>query len=259
MSCIIRFSFAFFADKPMVFMNRLNLVSVISILIFFSSCSMEKRLYRNGYNFDLKSVNAEKQRRGKPLVIKATDISIEDGLLASVNDENLLALSEKHSVKIEGISESIAEECDLIIFLNGEEISVKVIGTGSDEIRYKRCSNLSGPTYSIRKSEIFMVKYADGTKEVFSIPSEPNKPGAPAYGKRRTEGFSLAGFITSIAGLLFFALPFGLASLVFGILGLGKIQNKPDKLKGKGFAIVAIILGLLEIVIGIVIISANGL
>lgn len=57
---------------------------------------------------------------------------------------------------------------DLIIKKNGEEIQCKVLEVLLTEVKYKKLSNLEGPTYSIMKTEIFMIKYENGEKEVFS-------------------------------------------------------------------------------------------
>ena len=57
---------------------------------------------------------------------------------------------------------------DLIIKRNGDEIKVKVFEVGTTEIKYKNYDNLSGPTYSILKSDVFMIKYENGTKDIFN-------------------------------------------------------------------------------------------
>lgn len=57
---------------------------------------------------------------------------------------------------------------DVIVLKTAEEINAKVLTVGSDEITYKKWDYTDGPTYSIQKSEVFMIKYANGTKDVFS-------------------------------------------------------------------------------------------
>lgn len=58
---------------------------------------------------------------------------------------------------------------DVITKLNGDEIKVKIIETDSISIKYKKYDNLEGPTYSVLKAGLFMLKYENGTKEVFKI------------------------------------------------------------------------------------------
>ncbi|GAB3588044.1 hypothetical protein [Hymenobacter daeguensis] len=56
---------------------------------------------------------------------------------------------------------------DLLTKRNGEEIAVKVVEITPAEVRYRRTDNPDGPLISVWKSEVFMVRYANGTKEVF--------------------------------------------------------------------------------------------
>ncbi|MBL7816058.1 MAG: hypothetical protein JNL70_13660 [Saprospiraceae bacterium] len=56
---------------------------------------------------------------------------------------------------------------DIIMLKNGEEVKSKVTEVNSSEVKYKKHSNLEGPTYSANKSDIFMIKYENGEKEVY--------------------------------------------------------------------------------------------
>jgi hypothetical protein len=56
---------------------------------------------------------------------------------------------------------------DVIIKLSGEELLAKVLEITLAEIKYKRFDNLEGPTISILKSNVFLIKYENGTQEVF--------------------------------------------------------------------------------------------
>lgn len=72
---------------------------------------------------------------------------------------------------------------DIIIKLNGDEIQAKVLEVGLSVVKYKKFDNINGPTFEILKSDIFMIRYPNGTKDVFNQPdgeklseSEPRKP-----------------------------------------------------------------------------------
>ncbi len=76
---------------------------------------------------------------------------------------------------------------DLIILNSGNEIEAKVLEINSKNIDYKKYSNIDGPTYHLDKSEIFMIKYQSGDKDMFtnngsgdksetSTNSETNRP-----------------------------------------------------------------------------------
>jgi hypothetical protein len=56
---------------------------------------------------------------------------------------------------------------DVITLKSGDEIQAKVTEVGQTEVKYKRFDNPDGPTYTVNKSDIFMVKYQNGQKDVF--------------------------------------------------------------------------------------------
>lgn len=57
---------------------------------------------------------------------------------------------------------------DIIIKNNGDEIKSKVIEINDNEIKYKTFENLDGPLYTMKKSEVFMIRYQNGGKDVFT-------------------------------------------------------------------------------------------
>lgn len=56
---------------------------------------------------------------------------------------------------------------DEITFRSGDILKAQVIEIGSDEIVYKKFDNLSGPSYTVKKNLVFMIKYKNGAKDVF--------------------------------------------------------------------------------------------
>lgn len=56
---------------------------------------------------------------------------------------------------------------DLIITKKGDEIEAKVEEITPEMIKYKKASQTDGPLRNIPVSDVFMIKYKDGTKEVF--------------------------------------------------------------------------------------------
>lgn len=72
---------------------------------------------------------------------------------------------------------------DVLLLKNGEEIKAIVKEVGSAEVKYVRHDNANGPIYSIKKTEVFMIKYQNGTKDVFkneapqaSVPLRNDQP-----------------------------------------------------------------------------------
>lgn len=78
---------------------------------------------------------------------------------------------------------------DVITFRNGNELQVKVKEVSPTTVTYLKYDNLTGPTYSESRSAIFMVKYENGIKDVFSDP----KPQEDLSTKNYTETPSALG------------------------------------------------------------------
>ena len=57
---------------------------------------------------------------------------------------------------------------DIIVLKKAQEIQGKVLSVEARDVKYKKYSNLDGPTYSLPKTDIFMIKYENGEKEVFN-------------------------------------------------------------------------------------------
>jgi hypothetical protein len=64
---------------------------------------------------------------------------------------------------------------DIIMKKNGDEIMARVTEVGITEVKYKRFENENGPTYTLLKSEIFMITYENGGKDVFRETEEQPK------------------------------------------------------------------------------------
>lgn len=62
---------------------------------------------------------------------------------------------------------------DIITLKNGDDLNAKVLEVLDGEIRYKRSDNPDGPVFTMRKSEILMITYQNGTRDVMnSVPSD---------------------------------------------------------------------------------------
>ena len=90
-----------------------------------------------------------------------------------------------------------ASDCDFIVLKTGEVISAKVVKIGTNEIEYKNCDNPDGPLHTVKTQNVFMIKYANGTKEIINNKSEePLSNSEP-----KTEGNSLSGFMMMLGAL----------------------------------------------------------
>lgn len=72
---------------------------------------------------------------------------------------------------------------DIIVKKNGEEIRAKVEEVGERSIRYRKFTNLTGPVYSISRSEVFVIRYESGAKDIITPLDRP-----AAAGKRPDPG-----------------------------------------------------------------------
>lgn len=63
---------------------------------------------------------------------------------------------------------------DVIVKKDGSTIVSKVLEINEDNIKYKKFSNLNGPTYTVNMAEVTSVNYENGEKDVF----ESKKPVA---------------------------------------------------------------------------------
>lgn len=109
---------------------------------------------------------------------------------------------------------------DIIICRNGDEIESKILKISKSEIEYKKWSNQDGPTYTLEKSEVFMIKYPNGDKDLFKeTPAAQNNAvneAAAASNEEPAEEYSqpvaataaadnaelIAQYNTDISGLL---------------------------------------------------------
>ena len=65
---------------------------------------------------------------------------------------------------------------DIIYKTDKTEIKAKIIEVLDNDIKYKKFEFLDGPTYSMSKSDIFMIIYKNGQKEMFDNDKSKNTP-----------------------------------------------------------------------------------
>ena len=65
---------------------------------------------------------------------------------------------------------------DTIYTKSGSIITAKVMEINQDEIKYKKSTNPDGPTYVVNKSEVALIEYKNGAKDVFSEENNSNGP-----------------------------------------------------------------------------------
>ena len=61
---------------------------------------------------------------------------------------------------------------DVIVKKDGSTILSKVLEVTSKEVKYKKHTNLEGPTYTVSKTELQSINYENGEKDVFDAKEE---------------------------------------------------------------------------------------
>ncbi len=69
---------------------------------------------------------------------------------------------------------------DTIVKRNGDEVLARVVEINLEGIMYQHPDSVEGILYQIPKSEVFMVRYANGTKEMMAETVSPQSLAAPA-------------------------------------------------------------------------------
>ena len=125
-------------------------------------------------------------------------------------------------------------ECEEIISRNGEIIEAKIIEIGVTEIKYKKCSNIEGPSYSILKSDVFMIKYKNGDKDVFN--EKKSSSSVNDSDESKIEPFSIVSISSGITGLalgIFISMAvgiiLGILGIIFGVISMKKVNSEPKK------------------------------
>ncbi|MDR0799567.1 MAG: hypothetical protein LBN18_07415 [Dysgonamonadaceae bacterium] len=65
---------------------------------------------------------------------------------------------------------------DIMTLKTGEELEVIVTDITRDMVIYKKFSNPDGPNYSLPQSDIFMIKYVNGDKDLFVADNQAQTP-----------------------------------------------------------------------------------
>ena len=82
---------------------------------------------------------------------------------------------------------------DVIYWSNNDSVQAKVLTIGEKEVTYHTWSNLQGPIYTIYKSEIIAIRYANGTYDIFDETYKPVTQTNPQPTKTKQNAFFLGG------------------------------------------------------------------
>ncbi len=100
---------------------------------------------------------------------------------------------------------------DILTTKTGEDVLAKIIEVGHTEIKYKKFDNQDGPVFTLLRSDVLMIRYENGTKDIFtevekkSTPAESDLdpyPRGQLDALRYYDGYKGAGTGTLIVSLL---------------------------------------------------------
>jgi hypothetical protein len=244
-----------------------TLLLSLSLLLFFS-CAVQKRKYQKGYYISWnRSSTAKKEKNpeawgsksgrlelaaAQPLSPIAIGPALHHGNTGTAsfpqNQKRELVTTLKNLEK-QPVQKD--EGCDDLIFKDGSEVKGKVTEISSTEVKYKKCDLPDGPVYVVKKSELFMIKYANGTREVFKdeVKPKPEKPKSDTL--KRVHPMAVAAFILGIVSFILFFIGIipAILAIVFGDVAQGQIKRQPDLYEGEVLARIGKILGIVYLVI----------
>lgn len=142
------------------------------------------------------------------------------------------------------VQDTVLPPCDIIFFKSGKLEYCKIIEAAPTTISYKMCDYPDGPTVIVNKSTVQKIRYANGKEEIVTA----EQTQINAYVKARKDPLATLSMIFGLtsAGLVLIIhivfIPLVLAGIVLGIISLAKIGRRKGELRGRGSAIVGIIL-----------------
>jgi hypothetical protein len=192
--------------------------TLLSLCVILTSCSTAKFTYLNKVKAD-KKTEYEKIESVKTISITESN---EDQNLTTSNPianqlpELMVVASETRADNIENIQKKLVKENVTPDFTNNDNITITQETTVDDPIKQEGTTNTT----------------EDGG----------------------TDTNSIIGFIASIIGLIILAIPMGIIAIIFSAIGLKKTSSSGKK--GRGLAIAGLIIGIIDVLLGLVIVAS---
>lgn len=215
-------------------------ISVLTILLFLSSCTTDRSFYSTRVvdRKDHKTFSLALSHRLKAKNDFARNRQVEI-LENALVQSNQISVTDPVAVATPATSPAVdIASVDNKLFVNpvNERLSKRISDLYKSETDVK----------SFRKAykEIKKEQVAKFVKRVNKT-AEPIIQNVPNADK---PGFSIASFVLSIVGLIVAAIPCGLLAIIFGAVGMKKGM--------KGLAIAGLIIGIVDVVLGLLIVSS---
>jgi hypothetical protein len=236
---------------------------LIILTVLFTSCSMQKRHYRQGYYVENKSKEQISNKNTKDSsVVSAVDSSQKKNVFFNKNS------SYKH-------------DCDTLSLKDGTTLICKIEEVTKRSVRFKECKDSNQISNSIDAELVSVIKFYNGRVKSISLKEDNNNQNKPKSNNTLIKGslvdkgllFAILGILLEIllllalfhviviAPYLIIALAVlnalaSIIAIVFGFSSLKEIRKNPEIFKGKKLATLEIILGLLSLVSWLIILIA---
>ncbi len=245
---------------------------LLLLLIVLSNCTVKKRSYTKGYYVDWafhKSKNSTEKAvvkqdkvdklHKKEIVVETSKTETEDLKQVEFETEAYANKTNEPQVKKRGVYK-LDEPCgDLITLKNGDEINAKVLEITDNAIKYKRCDNLDGPLISVGKSNVFSIKYSNGSKEIINSNETKTTKNNSSNTKKREHTGAIIALVLAILGIVtfYFGILFSIPALIIAISAEKQIKASPDAYtnSSSSLAFISKIISIVAIVLWIVLLA----
>jgi hypothetical protein len=245
-------------------MKILSLIlSATLALSILGSCSVQKRHYRKGYHVAWMQKKSQDKPQLQPAELSENIAGNNTSLPAEKTE---IASNENHALNLPlkktNFSLLPPDTCnDQMLMKNGDMITARVTEISDEQIKYKRCDNLSGPTYSIGKEKVHSITYSNGIKEIIEPPAAYEKTkkteNIPAEKKIYPKQLKWAAFLTFTPYINYIGLPIG---LFLALRAKRKILSQPQMYKGLNLANYILLFDAMVavMIVGVVVLSTGA-
>lgn len=171
---------------------------IVVIVLFFSSCSWQKRLYNKGFYVAKNHVSKKPERKSNSDTLHAL-LSCIKQIKSKEIPAALLAETSNSVIEIQHPKTKptlLTDGCDTLFLRNGARVLAKVREVNSGQVNFIYCETTTEIIRTLSKTDIDYIIYSNGYKEVF----EKNKNQVVRNQSEETKinGFAIAGFILSM-------------------------------------------------------------
>ena len=188
---------------------------------------IEKRKYQNGYHVNIKTPFDSKNN--SVYHEKSSEETFTSSLRASLPSNSIDPLLEK----------PIANESKL-----------KTENTAEKSLNKKKADYILEKEYAAEASaSLDKTATLKPEKSFYFNKNQIQNQPQDYYSARRLSTVALLSFIFGVLSLFVLGIPFGIAAVVLGVLGIVQVEKNRDIYKGQGFAIAGLIIGLIAIIV----------